>query len=189
MRGEVRFWIRDDSELLARLVEAVPATWEWFDGQLNTPSELVKSGAAVWNTGIALDRFHSIHPTVKGRWDSVEKCESVADLYAILAEQKLPGFIWFNMAGYQDRTVTFEVAQRFAVAFTRKGYRGHLHFYHSDHDNYQYHNPARCSIHLNPLWIELEWEGKYGGSETDIAPILNVCRALGLVEYVGTLAD
>ena len=198
MRGELFFEIPDDQEVMAKLVEAVPSNWSWVDGGLHAPKILIASGQVEENTGFAVERFHSIHPTIVGSYDRNEGKRGKPNLFAIMVEQKLPGFIRFDEAGYDAHIVTLELAKRVAVGFLRKGYRGGLHFYRGCYDNSKYDNPARCGIIFEP-WhgapmrreeagaqparVKLEWESRYYGKEEDITPIVAVCRSLNLHEY------
>lgn len=199
MKGELFFEIPDDQEVMVKLVEAIPPNWSWVDGSLHAPKNLVSSGAVQENTGFAVERFHSIHPTIIGSYDRSEGKREKPDLFAIMVEQKLPGFINFDEAGYDAHIVTLELAKRVAVGFLRKGYRGCLCFYRGCYDNSKYANPARCSMIFDswhgtpisreeagaqPARVKLEWEGRYYGKEEDIAPIVAVCRSLSLREYV-----
>ncbi|HDY73440.1 MAG TPA: hypothetical protein ENH86_02610 [Candidatus Jorgensenbacteria bacterium] len=119
-----------------------------------------------------------------------------------MVDQKLPGFIFFDEAGYRTPIISTELAKRITVGFLQKGYRGGLRFFKDCYGNCKFDNPARCDIASKP-WhggpasyeeggpqparIKIEWEGKYGGEEEDIAPIVTVCRSLNLREY--TLAE
>lgn len=205
MRGELFFKIPDDQEVMVKLVEAVPANWSWVDGALDAPKNLVASGQVEENTGFVLRRFHSIQPTIIGSYDRNKGEWGNPDLFAIMVERKLPGFISFNEAGYNSCIVTLELAKRIAVGFLRQGYCGGLHFYSGCCDNNKYDNPARCSLIFEP-WdgvkemcreeagpqparVKLEWDSQYYGKEEDIAPIVAVCRSLNLHQYVpGALA-
>lgn len=202
MRGELFFEIPDDQEVVVKLVEAVPSNWSWVDGGLHAPKVLVASGQVEENTGFAVERFYSINPTIIGNYDRNEwGKQEKPNLFAIMVEQKLPGFITFNEAGYDEHNIIFELAKRIAIGFLRKGYRGRLRFYQGCYNNKKYDNPARCEMifkpwHGAPIYreeagpqparVKLEWESCYYGKEEDIAPIVAVCRSLNLREYVPT---
>ncbi len=212
MRGKLFFEIPDDQEVRVKLVEVIPSNWSWVDGGLYAPKNLVASGQVEENTGFAMERFHSIHPTIIGSYDPTiigsydqdEGKRGKPNLFAIMVEQKLPGFIEFDEAGYNSHIVTFELAKRVVVGFLRKGYRGSLCFFRGCYDNNKYDNPARCELIFEP-WhgapvcreeageqparVKLEWESRYYGKEEDIAPIVAECRSLNLREYEPTPAE
>lgn len=204
MRGELFFEIPDDQEVMVKLIEAVPSNWSWVDGNLHAPETLIASGQAEEHTGFAVERFHSIHPTIVGSYDQDERKQRKSNLFAIMAEQKMPGFILFGEAGYDADVVTLELAKRIAVSFLRKGYRGSLRFYMDCYRNRKFDNPARCDIIFKP-WhgapalpkesgpqparVKLGWESRYNGTEKNIAPIVAVCRSLNLHEYLPEIPD
>lgn len=196
MGEQLFFKILDDVEVMVKLVNAVPDSWGWLDGQLCAPAELNTNGKAERDTGFAIQRFHSIGPTIIGAYNRESGKRLKPNLYAIIAEQKLPGFIDFNEAGYEYE-ISLELAKRFAVAFLNKGYRGGLRFYLDCYRNSKYSNPAECSMALvswygasfgdeigeQPARVKLEWDERYGGKKEDITPILTVCQSLGLRRY------
>src|SRR3989338_3790538 len=101
MKGELFFEIpMDVQEIMIKLVETIPPNWAWVDGGLYAPKNLIASGQVEENTGFAVERFHSIHPTIIGNYDRNEGKHGKPDLFAIMVERKLPGFIRFNEAGY-----------------------------------------------------------------------------------------
>jgi hypothetical protein len=198
MSGKLLFEIPDDQEIMAKLVEAVPSNWSWVDGWLYASDAIIASRQVEEHTGFDLQRFHSINPTITGSYDGDKGKRRKPNLLAIIVDQKLPGFIKFDEAGYGADIVTLELAKRIAISFLRKGYRGGLHFYSGCYDNSKYSNPARCSLIFEP-WdgapiereeagaqparVKLEWESRYRGKEETIAPIVAVCRAFNLCEY------
>lgn len=202
MRGELFFEIPDDQEVMVKLIEAVPPNWSWVDGGLHAPKTLVASGQVEKNTGFAVERFHNINPTIIGSYNQNEGKRGKPNLFAIMVEQKLPGFIKFDEAGYDTHhIVTLELAKRIAVGFLRKDYRGSFRFFKGCYNNSKYDNPARCEMifepwHGAPVYreeagsqparVKLEWESRYYGKEDDIAPIVAVCRSLNFREYVPT---
>lgn len=184
---------------MAKVVEAVPSHWACIDGKLEAPKYLIDRGRVVENTGFAVERFHTIHPTIIGRYDPNTGENEMPDLYAIMVEKKLPGFIMFKEAGYGCYVVTFDLAERIAVGFLRKGYRGRLYFRSRCVDDTATHNPGRCDIAFEP-WdgakflgiesgpqparIRLEWDDTYGGKMKTVGPIMAACQSLNLREYV-----
>ncbi len=200
MKSNLFFEIPDNQEVMAKLVEAVPSDWAWLDGGLRALNTLISSGEVEENTGFALERFHTIRPTIVGSYDQSNGKRRIPNLFAIMVEQKLPGFINFNEAGYESRIITLDLAKQIAAGFLRKGYRGSLHFFKDCYNNNKYDNSARCELIFSPWraprgWSEeagpqparvmLEWESRYGGGEEeDIAPIAGVCRSLNLREYI-----
>ena len=199
MKSQLFFEIPDDHEIRAKLVEAVPPDWSWLDGGLRASKTLLDLGQVEENTGFEVGRFHIIHPTIIGAYvgDGNGRREK-PNLFAIMVEQKLPGFILFDEAGY-DASISLDLTQRIAAGFLRKGYCGGLHFYKGCYDNNKYENAARCDMlferwHGAPVFkeeageqparVKLEWNGDYRGKEEDIASIAAVCRSLNLREYV-----
>lgn len=200
MKGELFFEIpiATANEVAPQLVSAVPSAWLWVDGGLHASENLIASGEVEENTGFALDRFHDIHPTIRGSYDQKNGIWRKPNLCAIMVERKLPGFITFNEAGY-DKSISLELAKLIATEFLRKGWRGWLSFYKDCQDNYTYHNSARASMIFQP-WdgapvcgveagpqparIKLEWLDSYYGKMEDVMPIVKVCHSLGLREYV-----
>ncbi len=195
MSDKLFFEIPDDQEIMVKLVEAIPSNWLWVDGELRASKVLVASGKVEENTGFVVQRFHSVQPTIIGGYNRNEKKCWNPNLYAIMVERKLPGFIRFDEAGYSSPSITLELAKQIAVGFLRKGYRGSLSFYRDCYNNIKYDNPALCEI-VFESWhgasksraeigsqsahIKLEWESRYSGKEDDIAPIVDVCRFLNL---------
>ncbi len=198
MESELFFEIPDDQEVMVKLIEAMSLEWHWVDGGLHAPESLITSGQADGDTGFMVERFHSIHPTIVGSFVDGGKRKK-PNLFAIMVEQKLPGFIRFDEAGYDADVVTLELAKRIATGFLRRGYRGRLLFFRNCHNNNKYDNSARCEMNFEP-WhgapvcgreagpqparVKVEWNGRYRDSEEEVAPIVAVCRSLGLREYV-----
>lgn len=179
MKEMKTFEIPGNQEAVVKLIESIPLDWAWLDGALNAPENLVKSGSAEKATGFYIGRFHSIKPTVIG------VPEEKPDLYAIIVGRKLPGFVLFEEAGFEDKfLITLKLAKNIVIGFIRKGYTGRLHFYKGYRDNNKFDNPARCEIVFNSKgsYISLEWNSNYGGREEHIEPIVKVCGSLGLKE-------
>jgi hypothetical protein len=193
------FEIPDNSEVMAQLIEAVPSNWSWVDGRLEAPSQLIHDNKVALNSGFALQRFHSIHPTIVGK----KKDEEIInpDFYSLIVERKLPEFITFDEAAFETsyEGLTMEVIKSIAAAYVRCNYRGVLYFYSGYRHNYKYDNPARCSIKLfrwsptpfmrdeypleeYPPTVEIKWDRILGGEEKDVQPILSVCKRLDLQE-------
>lgn len=200
MSGKQFFEIPDDLELMTKLVEVIPSSWAWVDGILKAPRELIESGKALADTGFAIQRFHSIGPTIRGLWQ--EGKEQQADLYGIIAERKLPGFVRFDEAGYES-DISLELAKKIAIAYLRMGYRGSLFFYRDCCNNSKYNNPERYSLFLQkwhenigvlgtvridyPPAIVMEWNEKYGGKPENLKPIVSLCRSFNLREFTPEL--
>ncbi len=197
MIGQFFFEIPNDVEIMAKLVLAVPSNWSWIDGILVAPDELIASGKAIADTGIGIMRFHSISPTIRGRYNPKTGGEYDPDLYGILVDQKLPGFVRFDEAGFRTSLPSVSLAQKIAVGYLRKGYCGHLTFFEDCYDSSKYNNPAVCKIVISdqerlsveqeggfqPSSIELEWNTRYGGKQEDVERIATVCRSLELKEF------
>jgi len=191
------FDIPDVIAVVARLVEVVPSDWSWLDGGLSAPQSLVDSGQVAAGMGYAIQRFHSIRPTIVDSLNPGYHSEQVLDLYGLIAERRFPEFIQFDEAGY-SKPITLELAKSIAIAYIRLGYLGILKFYSSCYDNSKYDNAERCHFHLHypgdaiggislprdvPFRaLELRWDERYGGKEEHLEPILSVCRSLGLRE-------
>lgn len=146
MRGERFFEIRNNRDLRANLVEAIPSNWEWVDGSLVAPSEFIAWGQVSEDTGFVLGNFLGFKPTIVGSYDRGTTRRSKPDLFAIMVEQKLPGFVSFDEAGKDASIITFELSKRLAIGFLKKGYRGSLRFYKGHHHDNKYHNPAQCNM-------------------------------------------
>lgn len=198
-KGKIFFEIPDDNhEIMTELVEAAPSGWSWVDGVLKPSEKLVASGNVQNNTGFDLNRWGDckIVGKYKEEYKEGENRQECPNLHAIIVEQKLPGSIVFTETGYSDG-MGLVSAKHLIVGLINKGYRGQLSFYKDCYDNKKFNNPARCAIVLKkwcgPLWyeengpqparIKLEWEGRYGGNEKDIYPVLTVCRSLNLKGY------
>jgi len=179
------FEIPDKSEVMAQIIEAVPSDWSWVDGYLSAPDQLIRQGKVASNSGFALQRFHSIEPTIVGR-ESEKRINP--NFYSLIVERKLPEFIIFDEAAFETSYdgLSMEVIKSIAVAYVRYNYRGWLCFYSGYRYDDKYDNSARCSIELG-RWspslfkIGVEWDRRSGGEE-DVQPILSVCKGLNLQE-------
>jgi len=183
MKSELFFEIPNDVEIMVKIIEAIPSDWAWIDGMLVAPKDLIDSGSAKENTGFTLKRFHDIGPTIIGSYNKERNERNHPDLYAIMVEHKLPGFVTFDEAGYECDIATFEVAKRIASGFVRKGYLGSLCFFQDCYANRKHQNPASCWISFKIRKVEIKWHGNYGGKEESVAPIITVCRSLKLKEH------
>ncbi len=195
--GTLYFEIPDNSEIMMRLVGTIPANWLWVDGSLRAPKDLITSGQAEEHTGFALRRFRGSSPTIIGSYNEDERKERTPDLFTMMVERKLPGFVVFDEVGIDTGVFTLELAVRIAVGLLGKGYRGGLRFYKNYYDDSKFDNPARCDMIFNP-WhghhtseeagsqparVKIEWKSRFGGTEADVTPIINFCRSLNLREY------
>ncbi|MDO8551821.1 MAG: hypothetical protein Q7S03_04045 [bacterium] len=196
MAGKLFYVIPDDLEIMIKLIEATPATWLCLSGTIRAPEALIVRGLALEETGFYIGRFHSIRPTIIGRYDPKGRIEP--DLFGMLVEQKLPGFVQFDQAGDSAEFITLTLAKFLAQGFVVKGYRGHLTFVKSIWDNDMGQRSARYGLSLvtwesypkdrefvgmQPPLVTLEGDGRYGGKEADIESLFTVCRFLGLKEY------
>jgi len=203
MEWQTFFEIPDCSKTMSQLIEAMPSNWGWVDGTLYAPKELIVSGQVAQDTGFAMQRFHSIKPTIIGGWDSAKGGaeRKKPDLFALVVEGKLPGFVSFEEAGYGDTTVSLALAKRIAAGMIGKGYRGALYFYKDCRNNHKFDNSAACSLELRPWdgthWgsveggkqlprIRVEWHAFCGGKKEDVASIIAACRSFNLREYTLT---
>src|SRR5262245_47371217 len=114
-KGQLFFKIPEDQGVMTKLVEAVPSSWLWVDGGLSPCKALIESGQVEQGTGFMVERFHSIHPTIVGTWNQTHSRRNQPNLYAMMVEQKLPGFVQFEKAGYERDTITLELAKRLAI--------------------------------------------------------------------------
>ena len=197
MSGALFFEIPEDPEIMVQLLEAVPPHWEWMSGGLYPPPELIAAGRVAEKTGIRLGRFYDIHPSFEGCSDKKP------DLYAIIVEEKLPGFIHFSeVQPGNHETISQEFAKRIASGLLLKGYRGSLRFESSCYNDNYGENPHYCNMKFQP-WngdshygkeetgpqpprIKVGWDSRYYGNEEGIAAIVEVCRSLNLREYIPT---
>lgn len=178
----------DDSDTLARLIEAIPSDWSWVDGYLESSSELRESGRVARTAGYFISRF-SINPLISGPWNHEKRARDRPDLCEILVERKLPLLIQFDEAGFQERTASLAVAKKVAAHHVRLGYRGWLGFSAGCYDNEKCQNPAYCQLGFAigqtqscvTNWrLEIDWNARYGGKPELVEPILAAARALGL---------
>ena len=194
------FEIPDDDEVKVKLVEAIPDNWSFLDGQLNAPKSAINAGLVQEDTGFAVARFHSIKPTIIGRYDQKVQGRVEPNLFAIMVDGKLPGFVSFDEAGLEARSkgdIKMALSKRIVIGFIRKGYLGGLHFYSDCISNNKYYNPARCDMAFQP-WdagplydgecgpqparIKLSWADTSRG-QIDIDPLRGICLSLGLRQY------
>ena len=201
MHGELFFEIPDNQTVMIQLVEAIPSSWSWVSGTLYAPDAFVHSGKAAEYTGFSIGKYHDTCTKIIGGYAAGDTSPRKPNLYAMMVEQKLPGFVIFNDTGLHGNSDTLDLAKQITIGFLHQGYRGELHFYHSYFKDNMYDNPAYCTIAFRP-WcgkpflgneagaqptrIKLEWDCRYGGTEEDIAPIEAICRSLNLTEYTPT---
>lgn len=191
MNNSARFFeIPEDSDVMAKIIESVPTSWSFMDGVLCPTKDIIASGQVEERTGFNISRFYSINPTIAG-----ENVGVIPNLFGILVEQKIPAFISFEEAGYEDhRIITFELVKRIAAGFVRKGYRGHLSAFRDCQDDDKYNNSAKCKIALKPFEgsaafdelgqqpprVRLEWRAH---CDEYVAPIVTACQSLNLLGY------
>ncbi len=184
------FALPDEGDILARIIEVIPSSWAWIDGHLDASSALVASGQVAEKSGFDISRWHSIRPTIGGPWNHEKNCADRPDLAEILIERKLPRFIRFTEAGFQEHTASFLLAQKVAVHFLRRAYRGWFSISAGCYDNNKHENPAylemRCSrTTLSTLFrsnwsLEVGLHSRFGGKPEMIGPIIAACQTLGL---------
>ncbi len=195
--NELFFQIPDDQKIIVQLAEAIPSNWAWINGELNAPEALIASGQAVKDTGFKLSLFHAIKSTIVTKCSQVERGRIKPELFEIMVEQKLPGFVNFDQAGDDEEEVTFELAKRIAIGFLQKGYSGDLRFFsghrNKEDNNYQqqklkHDHFARCDMrhgsNASPARVRLEWNSRHSGREEDLASIATVCHSFNLRKYV-----
>ena len=200
MTNEYFFELPDDAQIKSKLVEAIPADWQWVDGILRAPEELIERKEVALKTGYLLAQFHRIRPTIVGEYISLRQRQP-ADVFAIMGERKLPAFVEFREAGREEppEDMTFEVAKRVASIFISKDYKGKLYF-GRDYPHEKHYNSARCAFALEswkgapclddeegfqPARIKIEWDEPRGinGAVEDTPSIVELCRILHLTEY------
>lgn len=180
-----------ESVRLVVIVSSIPNSWSWFDGVLSAPPELIASGEAVEGIGFRLSRFGD--PGYVGKQDSERPSESA--ITAMIVQRKLPGFIVFDTAGFENRPISFKATREIAAAYIVRGYRGNLSAYRDHHRNNKYDNSAVFSLHpkgLPPAFvhtnegkphINLDWDPRFGGSAEHVQLILEACRTVGASEF------
>ena len=194
MREKLFFEIPDNKEVRTNLVKSIPSDWSWVSGTLNAPNDIILSGEAQKDTGFVAEIYgRDIHPNIVGKYDCLKKEQVKPDLFAIIAERKLPGFIRFSEGEYDGNTVTRELVKRMAVSFLQKGYGGNLYL-----PRYRYGPKCEMVFQLwdagkygeetgeQPSRLKIEGYGKYRDEEEWMEPIITTCRALKLREYVPT---
>lgn len=196
------FEIPDNQKVMAKLVEAIPSDWLWVEGVLDAPSDLVVSGAALKDTGFVIGYFQP-NPSVvaiAGRFNPERVTQrEIPDPLGILVGKRLPGFVSFERAGYDADVVTLDLAKSIAIGFLRKGYRGRLCFYGTRRGGRRTNKSAECSMIFEPseghpefgdecgpqpARIRVEFLKPEGGTQQDVDSVLDVCRRLGLREYI-----
>lgn len=166
MNSDFFFEIPEDSEIMTKLVQAVPSDCGgWIGGQLNAPKfvNLSISEPVEINTGFLLERACV---SIKGN-------NIKPNFLAIMLEQKLPGFISFH--GVECS----ELVKQIIVGFLRKGYRGGLQFYLDGYNKHTKNGPALCEINFEPSGLMLQCADTDSGKS-----IVATCRSLNLHEYV-----
>lgn len=189
------FEIPDNENVMVLLLDAVPPDWVILHGILEAPRALRESGRAAGNTGLTFDSFHNV-PIIEGRYCPESQSTAVPDVYALVAEGRLPGFLWFNRARLGGSgALTFAVGKNIATAYVRKGYRGILSFLAREHGEGEC--PAECSFCL-PGFVRksflkgrppeyptpaasINWNGERDGAEL-CSSVVRVCRSLELRE-------
>ena len=186
----------------AAIVQVVPDSWGWVDGRL-IPSNLLTNNPHVeLGTGYTLSRF-GIRLLFLEDYAVGRSARKELNLYALLVEQKYPGFIIFDCTGYEGQPISLRATKELIGGFLRRGYSGSLTFYRDCYRNEQYSNSARCEMRFGsweaqplrasdpeggeqPPRIKLEWKERYNGKPEIIASFITLFRALGLKEYVPT---
>jgi hypothetical protein len=184
MGGSKRFLLPEETESRVRLVEAIPSDWGWVDGIIRFPSDQARFRQIAFDTGYAITRFNCSQPAIIGSAIKGSTVRRRPDLLGIMVENKLPGFVTFDMAGFGKREEFISVRE-IAASFVRRGYLGWLKFVKSDHRNGRDENPAHCEFRIGPNGDEkseivLCWEEKFGGEPKDIASILAVCYSANI---------
>jgi len=155
MMGSMFFEFPEDEKIASKLIGAVPLHWMWFDGYLEIGASAVSADRIQKNTGFNISRFAD-SPIYVGAHDEQSANRLSANLEEILIKRKLPGFVEFDMAGF-DRSFPFETTKILAAGFVSQGYRGWLTFYMSGYRNNRDENPARCTSARLPSTRGTSW--------------------------------
>jgi len=198
MKDKWIFEIPNEVEVMVKLVQAVPSSWLSISGVLEAPNVLVEVGDAIHDTGYNIDQFYTIKPTiVKASTTNRRKNDSRQnpDLYALIAERKMPGFVRFEEAGADSYEISFGTARKILISFLRQGYRGQVTFC-----------GQRCNEGIGELpgsgrecekcFFFFEWHYKNppkveiwnDGRPENFQPLITACRAMGLKELTPQLA-
>ncbi len=184
-----KFALPDDAQLIRSLVAAIPDDWGWLDGCLEAPADKIADGTALDSTGLLFDRLNE--KVVTSRTPQGLETRRQPDYFALFVEDKLPGFVSFHEAGYEDRIrLTLKKAKSLADGFLMKGYRGSLNFYRDCRHNRKYSNSASVSIFCGDKendigrdetpFVQVSWDEEYHGSESHVASILAICTKFEL---------
>lgn len=171
------------------IIDTVPSDWRSIAGELHAPKSAIRSGEVCASSGFRLSSRHRSQHTIIGRTERsthseenlylVQLRELDPDLYAMMAERKLPGFVAFEEAGGGDTSiVTFDLARRIASAYVKRGYAGSLDFT-SEFRTVRKTFSERCVVRLADACVELAWQDAYGGREDRLTPLFDVCRRVG----------
>ncbi|MBX4188337.1 MAG: hypothetical protein KW793_04365 [Candidatus Doudnabacteria bacterium] len=108
-----------------------------ISGYMEAPGDLIVSREAVGHTGFVLSRFHSIHSIVKTSHPEGENAFDHSEerrrreqegLIGVVIHQKRPGFLEFDLAGFDNQPLPFDQLQEVVRHYIELGYRGTLHY-------------------------------------------------------------
>ncbi|MFA4954837.1 MAG: hypothetical protein WC641_06005 [Patescibacteria group bacterium] len=179
---QLAFEIPTDTGIMNALIGAVPENWTWLDGRLNAPQKLLESGLVAADVSILINGNPAAHILSEGRDE---------DLTNFLSTPCFPGKMWFKRVGLRR---SFATAKQVAVRYVVRGYTGRLKFVLNGEVPAVSRDFAVCTLRLEsglirqlpvPPYVHLKWM-----VDTDIDPILKVCRNFHLVELpLGSLAE
>lgn len=185
MGGNKIFLLPAEAESLGKIIDSVPTNWSWIDGVIRCPGDPAFRGKVAFGTGYAISRFNCSQPAIVGGTVPGSRERQRPDLLAIMVENKLPGFVTFDMAGF-GREKELLSARRIAASFIGRGYTGWVKFVKSANVSERFHHSASCEFRVNSSTEErsevvISWEEKYGGNPKDIADVLAMCYSAALV--------
>lgn len=196
MKKEFFFKLPESAEQQVTLIENIPLTMNTVTGTLTLGFQHRSVGANL----LHLSLNHG-----DGTIASIEQMRSASKDNKVLLDQK-KGFIDFLVNGKVPMSVGFDhtgagfidmsLSKQIAGGLVRKGYTGWIHFSQDGFRREERRSEYWCHIQLAP-W-DGRWDGEpgpqparvkigfdisQGGSEEDIALILEFCRDAGFVEY------
>ncbi len=108
------------------------------------------------------------------------------NLFGIMVEQKLPGFVSLREAGYGDTPTSLENIKKVIIGFVNKGYYGNLHFYRDCQDNVKHRNSATCQFYISPreenprTTLSVSWNNNNATARHSVSPIFSACVSMNL---------
>ncbi len=184
MQNVKRFLFSNDPEERVKVIDSVPKNWAWVDGIIRFPKDQMNFRQIAFDTGYAISHLNSSRPSIVGSAVQGSNLRNKPDLQAIIVERKLPSFIMFDMAGY-DNNQEFAAVCEIACAYVRRGYVGWLKFAKSEHLGNRNINPATCEFRFagsgeGRSEVIMKWNESCGGRPKDLKDILTACYTFNL---------